>query len=104
MKLTHPRYAFIGNRHQLRRVLSAIALTDAHLGFDKDGGWWDTHLDHMWFIAIVFLVPFFGNGDGSLLWVKMGKAEEFSIVAGSHYLGFYNPCNNQLRGRWCFDG
>lgn len=36
VKLTHPRYGFIGNRHQLRRVLSAIALTDAHLGFDKD--------------------------------------------------------------------
>ena len=37
MKLTHPRYGFIGNRHQLRRVLSAIALTDPHLDFDKDG-------------------------------------------------------------------
>ena len=34
-KLRHPRYSFVGNRHQLRRVLGA-ALTDPHLDYHKD--------------------------------------------------------------------
>eukprot|EP00435_Cladocopium_sp_Y103_P011767 s1414_g3.t1 len=35
-KLRHPRYSFVGNRHQLRRVLRALALTDPHLDYHKD--------------------------------------------------------------------
>jgi len=35
-KLHHPRYSFVGNRHQLRRVLRALALTDPHLDHHKD--------------------------------------------------------------------
>lgn len=47
LQLRHPRYGFIGNIHQLRRVLHALALTDAHLGYHKA----PTDVNNFWFFC-----------------------------------------------------